>query len=93
MWKVKTPVFKNTKFRVGKTKIQFEKPAVLVQNPEVSGKIFELKTSVKAVFRNASVAETRNFELLLLRNCYFVFRQMSRDSFKMAEYANFGQRF
>jgi hypothetical protein len=37
-------------------------PKVSVQNPEVSGKIFELETSVKVVFRNASLAETRNFE-------------------------------
>jgi hypothetical protein len=37
---------------------------ISVQNPEFSGKIFELETSVKVVFRNASVAETRNFELL-----------------------------
>jgi hypothetical protein len=40
------------------------KPKVSVQNPKVSGEIFELETSVKVVFRNASVAGTQNFELL-----------------------------
>jgi hypothetical protein len=63
------------KFRVGNTKFRVEKPEVLVrkseisvQKPEVSVrkpealcKVFELETSVKVVFRNASVAETKNF--------------------------------
>jgi hypothetical protein len=48
---------------VRKPKVSVRKPEVSVQNPEVSGTIFELETSVKVVYRNASVAETRNFEL------------------------------
>jgi hypothetical protein len=41
-----------------------KKTEVSVKNPKVSSKIFELETSVKVVLRNASVAETQNFELL-----------------------------
>jgi hypothetical protein len=69
--KHETLVFKNTKFRFENPKFRFEKPEVSVRKPEVSvrkpevsGKIFELEISVKVVFRNASVAQTRNFELL-----------------------------
>jgi hypothetical protein len=51
---------KNPKFWLENPKFRLENP---VEN-EVSGKIFELETSVKVVLLNASVAETRNFELL-----------------------------
>jgi hypothetical protein len=49
---------------VRKPEVSVRKLEVSVQNPEVSGKFFEFEISVKVVFRNASVAETRNFELL-----------------------------
>jgi hypothetical protein len=49
---------------VRKPEVSVRKPEVLVRNPEVSSKFFELETSIQVVFRNASVAETRNFELL-----------------------------
>jgi hypothetical protein len=52
------------KFRFENPKFRFEKPEVSDRKPEISGKIFELETSEKVVFRNSSVAETRNFELL-----------------------------
>jgi hypothetical protein len=45
-------------------KFLFKKSEVSARYPEVSGKIFELETSIKVVFQNASVAETRNFKLL-----------------------------
>jgi hypothetical protein len=59
--------FKNTKLRFSKTrsfgskkpKFQFENPKFRFENPK---KIFELETFVKILFRNASLAETRNFE-------------------------------
>jgi hypothetical protein len=51
-------------------KFWFEKPEVSVQNAEVSGKIFEHETSVKVVFRNALVAEIRNFELPCTIHCW-----------------------
>jgi hypothetical protein len=51
---------------VRKPEVSVRKPEVSVKNPEVSVKNFELETSVKVVFRNASVAKTRNFELLCL---------------------------
>jgi hypothetical protein len=49
---------------VRKSEVSVQNPEVPVLNPEVPGEIFELEISVKVVFRNASVAETRNFELL-----------------------------
>jgi hypothetical protein len=49
---------------VRKPEVSVRKPEVSVQKPEVSGYIFELETSVKVIFRNAPVAETRNLELL-----------------------------
>jgi hypothetical protein len=64
-------LFRKPEVLVLKPKVLVQKPEVLirksevsVRKPEVSGKIYELETSVKVVFRNASVAETRNFELL-----------------------------
>jgi hypothetical protein len=45
-------------------KFDFQKYEVSVRKPEVWFKIVELETSVKVVFRNASVAETQNFELM-----------------------------
>jgi hypothetical protein len=84
---------KNMKFRLGNTKFwfktpkfRFEKSEVSVKQLQVSGrksevssKILDPETSVKVVLRNASVAETRNFELLcsgfikqnLKRNLWF----------------------
>jgi hypothetical protein len=49
---------------VRKPEVLVQKPEVLVRKPEVWFKIVELETSVKVVFRNASVAETQNFESL-----------------------------
>jgi hypothetical protein len=43
---------------VQKPEVSVRKPEISVQNPEVSSKIFELETSVKIVFWNASVTET-----------------------------------
>jgi hypothetical protein len=50
---------------VRKPENSVRKPENSVQNPEVSGKFFELEPSVKVVFQNASVTETRNFKLLV----------------------------
>jgi hypothetical protein len=63
---VKNPKFWFEKLEVSlrKPEVLVRKPKVSVRKPEVSGKIFEFETSVKVVFRNASVAETRNFKLL-----------------------------
>jgi hypothetical protein len=47
---------------VKKPEVSVQNPEVSVQNPEVLGKIFELETSMKNVFRNAPVAEARNLE-------------------------------
>jgi hypothetical protein len=49
---------------VRKPEVSARKPEASARKPEVSGKNFKLETSVKVVFRNASVAETRNFNLL-----------------------------
>jgi hypothetical protein len=46
----------NPEFSVRIPEVSVRKPEVWVQNPEVSGKFFEFETSVKVVFRNASVA-------------------------------------
>jgi hypothetical protein len=62
--------FKNTKLRFKKHEVSVRKPEVSVRKPEVSGKNFEPETSVKVVFRNASVAETRNFDLLCWTKFY-----------------------
>jgi hypothetical protein len=51
------------KFRFDNPQYSF-KTEVSVRKPEVSGAFFEFATSVKVVFRNASVADTRNFDLL-----------------------------
>jgi hypothetical protein len=52
---------------VGKPEVSVGKPEISVEKPEVPDKSFELETSVKVFFRNASVSETRNFELLCTR--------------------------
>jgi hypothetical protein len=56
--------FKTRNFGFKKHVVSVRKPNVSVRKLEVLGKIFELETSVQVVIRNASVTETRNFELL-----------------------------
>jgi hypothetical protein len=56
--------FQKHEVSVLKPKVSVQKPEVSVENPEVLDTIFGLETFVKVVFRNASVAETRKFQLL-----------------------------
>jgi hypothetical protein len=65
---------RKTEVSIKKHEVSGQKPEVSVRKPVVSGKIFELETYVKAVFQNASVAETRNFELLCIDDISAVFR-------------------
>jgi hypothetical protein len=68
---------------VRKPEISIRKSEVSVQNLKVSDKIFELKTSVKVVFRNASVAETQNFELLSTSETQYSYQKWNQICFMM----------
>jgi hypothetical protein len=62
-WKTQSFGSKNPKFRFVKPEVSVRKTEVWVRKPEVSGQTFQLKTSVKVVFRNASVYSNSKFRV------------------------------